>query len=287
MFVKILAVFSTYPHKIKRNRITFALLLLVALVVLYTGIRHQQPAQALVYIFTCLCSAVIIDFLAFKWPINEIFLVKKPRKETIIFFLCLISGLTFLFFRFSGYVDWEHLNPYLKLAVVPLILGVFPVALALILFLMRYTPGALGFRVKGSWWCLPLIFLFAFAGWVVAPGRLTWDLVMAEEGSIANLIFSGLIVAGLSEEFFKTIGQTRIGALLKNSGLGWFITTLIWALMHAPKWYGEEPSVVETLLSVIRIIPLGLVWGYLTHRSKSFLPATLMHGANFWGLQNF
>jgi membrane protease YdiL (CAAX protease family) len=44
---------------------------------------------------------------------------------------------------------------------------------------------------------------------------------------------------------------------------------------------------LETALSSIRIIPIGLVWGYLTHRTKSFVPATLVHGANFWGLQNF
>ncbi len=273
--------------KIKSNKITLMLIVLISIIVLYTGFRHQQIAQAIVYLFTCFLSALVIDFLAFKFPIESSFQVKKPIKETIIFFACLIGGLLFLFFRFSGYVDWEHLNGLIKLALIPFILCVFPVALAICLFFMRYTPKGLGLRFQRIWWAFPVILFYAIASRIVAPERLTWDLLMAEEGSVLNLIFTGLIVAGLSEEFFKCIGQTRLGALLKNNGLAWFITTVIWAFMHAPKWYGEDPNILETILSSIRIIPIGLVWGYLTHRSKSFVPATLVHGANFWGLQNF
>jgi membrane protease YdiL (CAAX protease family) len=273
--------------KIKANKNTFFLLLLTCIIVLYTGFRHQQIAQSCVYIFTCCCSFILIDLFALKSPINDDFVIKHPRKETIIFFSCLIGGLLFMFFRFSGYVDWEHLNGLIKLALIPLILCVFPIALAISLFLMRYTPKALGLKFQGVWWAFPIILIFALASRIVAPERLTWDLLMAEEGSIGNLIFTGLIVAGLSEEFFKAIGQTRFGALMNNKGLAWFITTFIWAFMHAPKWYGENHDVLETALSSIRIIPIGLVWGYLTHRTKSFVPATLVHGANFWGLQNF
>jgi membrane protease YdiL (CAAX protease family) len=35
------------------------------------------------------------------------------------------------------------------------------------------------------------------------------------------------------------------------------------------------------------MMPIGFLWGYLTHRTKSLLPAVLVHGLNFWGLQNF
>lgn len=278
---------SILKLKIQSNTTTFYLILLTSLIILYTGYRHQEITQAVVYLFTCLISALLIDLFAIKQPRMDEITVKKPLKETIVFYACLMGGIIFMFFRFSGYVDWEHLNGLIKLALIPLILGVFPVALAISLFLMRYSPKALGLKFNGIAWAIPIVLIFALSGWMVAPDRLTWDLVMAEEGSMANLIFSGLIVAGLSEEFFRIIGQTRLGALINNKGLAWFITTFVWAFMHAPKWYGEDPNVLETMLSSIRIIPIGLVWGYLTHRSKSFVPATLVHGVNFWGLQNF
>ena len=57
--------------------------------------------------------------------------------------------------------------------------------------------------------------------------------------------------------------------------------------MHAPKWYMEGHDLAEAVLVSIRIIPIGLMWGYLTYRTKSLLPATIVHGANFWSLQNF
>jgi len=31
---------------------------------------------------------------------------------------------------------------------------------------------------------------------------------------------------------------------------------------------------------------MGLLWGYMTHRTKSLLPAVLVHGFNLWGLHN-
>jgi hypothetical protein len=57
--------------------------------------------------------------------------------------------------------------------------------------------------------------------------------------------------------------------------------------MHAPKWLGEGADLYEGAMSSVRLIPLGLLWGYMTHRTKSILPATFVHGLNVWGLQNF
>ena len=39
-------------------------------------------------------------------------------------------------------------------------------------------------------------------------------------------------------------------------------------------------------VGVLDIVPLGLLWGYLTHRTGSLVPAVLLHLTNFWGLQN-
>ncbi|GBL35552.1 hypothetical protein EMGBS15_11470 [Filimonas sp.] len=94
-------------------------------------------------------------------------------------------------------------------------------------------------------------------------------------------------MAGLSEEFFRVVGQTRLGVWTRSKGMGWFLTTFIWAFMHAPKWYGDGHDLTEAILGFLRIIPLGLMWGYLTPRTKSLLPSVIVHGMNIWGLQNF
>jgi membrane protease YdiL (CAAX protease family) len=39
-------------------------------------------------------------------------------------------------------------------------------------------------------------------------------------------------------------------------------------------------------MGVVDIVPLGLLWGYLMHRTRSLLPSTLLHATNIWGLQN-
>lgn len=195
--------------------------------------------------------------------------------------------MVFFYFRFSGAVSWEHLNPNLKLAVIPFIIFIFPIGLAIIILLLKYKPYDVGFRLKGLQGALPLIVICAIAGSLVTPQSLTWNAVMQEEGNIFGLIFSGIITAGLSEEFFRVIGQTRIGAWINNKGMGWYITTFLWAFMHAPKWYSEEHNISEAILGSVRIIPIGLMWGYLTNRTKSILPATIVHGVNFLGLQNF
>ena len=81
--------------------------------------------------------------------------------------------------------------------------------------------------------------------------------------------------------------QTRVGAYLRNPAVGWFFATLVWAFLHSPKWYADGGDLYEALMGAVRIVPLGLMWGYITYRTKSLLPATLVHGLNVWGLQNF
>ena len=44
---------------------------------------------------------------------------------------------------------------------------------------------------------------------------------------------------------------------------------------------------LNSFIYAIRIIPIGLLWGFLSWRTRSWLPALVAHGFNLWGLQNF
>jgi membrane protease YdiL (CAAX protease family) len=42
----------------------------------------------------------------------------------------------------------------------------------------------------------------------------------------------------------------------------------------------------QAMISPWDIIPIGLLWGYITWRTKSLFPSVVVHGFNLWGLQN-
>ncbi len=273
--------------KIKENRLTFLLLLATALITIYIGYRHETLNQSLTYLGVMWLFSFLIDLYSLLRPTKDIFAVRQPKREFIYFITCVSLGLVFLFFRFAPFIDWQHLNTIVKLAVLPLILFMFPIGIAIILFFLKYRPTDLGFRLNGLILVIPIILISALINRIVSPESLTFDAIVAENGSVLGALATGLIAAGLSEEFFKLVGQTRIGTYIKNFGIGWFITVVIWAFMHAPKWYSEDLNMTEAILGSIRIIPIGLMWSYLTHRTKSILPSIIVHGTNFWGLQNF
>jgi membrane protease YdiL (CAAX protease family) len=83
--------------------------------------------------------------------------------------------------------------------------------------------------------------------------------------------------------------QTRLGILFHHKGMGFVVATLVWVCIHIPNSYPHTQEGAFPLLFFIKLatlIPHGLLWGYMTHRTKSLLPAVLVHGLNFWGLQN-
>jgi len=281
------ATFLFQLTNIKENLLTFFLILTTALVTIYIGYRHETLKQSLTYLGVIWFFSFIIDLYTLLRPTKDIFVVRQPKRESFYFIASFTLGLVFLFFRFSPSIDWQHLNTLVRLAVLPLILFVFPVALAIILLLLKYKPTDLGFRLNGLILVIPIILISALVNRIVSPQSLTYDALVAETGGVLGALFMGIIAAGLSEEFFKMVGQTRLGEFMNNFGLGWFITVVIWAFMHAPKWYSEDLDMTEAILGSIRIIPIGLMWSYLTHRTKSILPSVIVHGTNFWGLQNF
>ena len=163
----------------------------------------------------------------------------------------------------------------------------FPVFVVLILLRLKCKPRDLGFSLgPSSLMAVPIMLLMAGTALLVAPQDLTLGPILAVEGWTGLLVI-GLFSAGLPEECARMLLQTRLGGWLKGPAMGLFIATVLWAFMHAPKWIGEGGDLYEGIMGSVRIIPLGLLWGYMTHRTKSILPAVFVHGSNVWGLQNF
>jgi len=230
--------------------------------------------------------AFIIDLLAQLFPTQWEFPVRRPEREATLVvgievLAVVLMILLFVVFRLNTLpVAW-------KIASIPAMAIIFPIALPLVLLWWKYKPAELGIRFNAmSWVFLPVLLITAGTAYVVAPDEFTLSKILASEGVVGALI-TGLITAGLSEEFVRMALQTRVGAYLRNPAVGWFLATLVWAFLHAPNWYAQSGDMYEALMGAVRIVPLGLMWGYITYRTKSLLPATLVHGLNVWGLQNF
>ena len=183
---------------------------------------------------------------------------------------------------------WSALHGLPRIATGSLIVFAYPVTLTLVYLLgFRYRPSQLG--VNLHYWYLPLFIHLIVGGisLVVAPGKSHWHAAFAQMGAL-NLLFTGIICAALSEEFLRMLLQTRLGEGIHNKGLGFVLATFIWAALHLPVTAQGSWSAFRHLLfgGMWTIMPIGFLWGYMTHRAKSLLPAVLVHGLNLWGLQN-
>lgn len=283
----LVAAFRFQLNAIRRNIAVFLLMVLACVVCIYVGVVHHDVLRVVAYLLTMWLCAYMVDVYTLRWPPRAGSPVRNPKRETGYFIANLCLGGVFFLIRFSPFVDWEKLPMPAKWASILLLMFVFPVVLAVVLLLLKYKPADLGLRLRGWPLALPIVLMLVVASRLVTPGGFTFDAVMAEAGTVPNLIFMLVVTIGWAEEFFRFVGQTRIGAALRNNGVGWLVATVLWALVHAPKWYSDNGSATETLLNVVGIVPIGLMWGYMTHRTKSFVPALLVHATNFWGLQNF
>jgi membrane protease YdiL (CAAX protease family) len=152
--------------------------------------------------------------------------------------------------------------------------------------ILRYRPADLGIRFRG-FAPVPLVVLcFGVLAVACSPSSITVKVSDLGVGTLWGLLSEGLVEAALPEEFFRFVWQTRAGAYLNNRASGWLIASVLWAVLHAPVEYNGSHSLAGTLTYMLGIIPIGLLWGYLTIRTKSILPSVLLHGTNFWGLQN-
>jgi membrane protease YdiL (CAAX protease family) len=243
--------------------------------------------KALAYLFTMWLCALVVDMYILWKPAGRELPVRKPRTEAIYALLFTALGMLGLMLRFN-WLNWDTTPGMFRLLIFLLIvLFAFPIALAVLMLFRKYKLADLGFRVHGLIIAIPIIAIVAGMAGLISPESLTLKRVLDESGGILQALIMGFITAGLSEEFMKMMLFTRLGAWWNNRAFAWLVAAIIWGFMHAPKWYSETLDLIEVILSSIRIIPIGLMWSYITYRTKNVLPATLVHGSNVWGFQNF
>jgi membrane protease YdiL (CAAX protease family) len=270
---------------LRRNGWLAAIVLITCIVVVAYGAQNHRLPKAIAYVVAMGVGAFLVDLFV-QWRASKpAFPVRQPVREAWYVVGFILIGYVALFTRFV-LLDWEALPGLVRVAILPLFAFAFPVAITLVMLWLKYKPRELGFRIgPWAWMAIPILVLTAGTAFLVAREELTIGRVLGEGGWF-GLLVTGFLSAGLPEEFSRMLLQTRVGAVLKNPGVGWFIATVLWAFLHAPKWIGEG-DVYDAVMGSIRIIPLGLLWGYMTHRTQSILPATFVHGLNVWGLQNF
>jgi membrane protease YdiL (CAAX protease family) len=152
------------------------------------------------------------------------------------------------------------------------------------LFAYRYRLTDLGVNFRYWYVALLIHVVFGMITLTLAPEKSHWHAVFHTYG-----IVDGVLTAAIPEEFLRMLLMTRLGAVFSNKGMGLFVATFLWASLHIPVFWSGVPqwSFWRALISPWGIIPIGLLWGYITHRTRSLVPSVLLHGFNLWGLQNF
>ena len=242
--------------------------------------------RAAAYLAAIAVSVVLVDLLAGRSARpGRAPAVRGAAFEAGVLVLSFAGGAAWLSARFvAGYQPPPGIFRLVWLAL--LIACVFNALPALFLIARRYRLADLGFRWSGLAAFPPVLAIFALTSVVLFPGAVTWKGIVAETGGSWSAILGTALLAAVPEEFFRFAWQTRVGAWLKRPAVGWLVAFIAWALLHGPKDWAESHSVADTVMGMVDIVPLGLLWGYLTRRSRSMVPSILLHLTNVWGLQN-
>lgn len=247
---------------------------------------ERRALEMITYLGAVVLSAVIVDVSVALLEKPRIdFPVRGPRTETIVAAFFYFAAAAVFAVRFSRWFPFHSASTRILFAAGMFFFG-FQIFLALFLLLRGYGLRDLGIRL---WGFAPVPFVMACCMGLVAlatPLRDSWSEVYREiGGSIWAWVPVGLLMAALPEEFFRMVWQTRMGKLLNNAAAGWLVGSLLWASLHL-FFYAQGHSHLQTLFSVLYIVPYGLLLGYITHRTRSILPAILLHATKFVWLGN-
>ncbi|RKE92286.1 CPBP family intramembrane glutamic endopeptidase [Ichthyenterobacterium magnum] len=274
--------------KVSNNKITFLLILILGLTIEMLSFYNGNVTNSTAYLGVLLLCVLLIEFYTFIRPIKKEWLIKKARQENIMVMFCIFISYCILAIRFLVIDDFQATDKSIKIALMVFVgLFIYPVFLAFyFLRLKNYKLKEIGF---GNWKCFwvafPIIIMFAIVAFGIMPDKIQFGDIIEEKG-VLSLITLGFLTAAIPEEFTRLLFQTRLGKVLSNRGLGWFIASFIWAMGHIFIFSNQTQDYLGAFISAIGIFPLGLFWGYLTEKFKSMIPSVLIHGTNLWGIQN-
>jgi membrane protease YdiL (CAAX protease family) len=241
--------------------------------------------RALLYFGAIGAGLVAIEVVLARWPVRApVPVVRGAGLELGVLTASFAVGLFWLYGRFVR--DYRPAPGPGRIIWLLLLAGcVFNALPALFLLVRRYRLRDLGLAVSGVPAAALVIAIFALAS-LATPTSITWKAIVEDSGGSATGVLSMALLAAVPEEFFRFVWQTRAGAVLANRATGWMVASVAWAMLHGPKDWNESHSLAATVMGVLNIVPLGLLWGYLTHRTRSMVSSILLHATNVWGLQN-
>jgi len=271
-----------------RNRTALICLCATFAVVLWFGV-YSEMRQVIGYLFAVWLSAFFTDLIVLIRPKPAIgFPVKESAvQEALVIVAFSLLALVPLSIRFSKLWPFPRVVERLGF-LVALCFFTFFIGLACVYLLWyRYRPAQLGFNFH--YWYLSLLIQSVFWGitLLVAPEKSHWRSFFHSYG-FWGVLTVGIFQAAFPEEFIRMLLQTRLEKVLRYPGLGFSAATFLWASLHVPMLWSQNPQWTfwRAVCAPWTTIPIGLLWGYITHRTKSLLPAILLHGFNLWGLQN-
>ena len=276
--------------EIKKHLNILITMTLINLFVLWNFISEDKIKHGIGYFIFFYVAIFVIHFFTKKYPPKNDIDVKEPTKELVIIMLFSILGGVFIMLNFYLNSNNEQIGFLVRL---PVLLGVlfftFPIGISIYLLYKKYKLSQLGLKFKPISYLLLGVVIWGLTGffaYVFNKSGIMWVEGYEELGGVAGMFLQGVIGAGLVEEFSRFVMQSRFEKVFKLIGFNILFATTIWAFMHFPVNYFKGSQVSEILIYCIQIIPMGFIWGYLTQRTKSILPSTIVHGLNLWGFQN-
>ncbi len=276
--------------EIKSNIQILATMTTINSVVLWNFISRGKTLHGIGYFVFFYISILTVHFLTKKIPPKNEIEVKEPKKELSIAIIFAALGTVFLALNFMLKSNLISDKIYTKIPIGfgSLLFGT-PIGIFIYLLFQRYKPMRLGLTTQPILSIIIGLIIWGLTGlfaYFFYPEGMRWSRAYQELGGIFGIILQGVIGAALFEEFSRFVIQSRFEKVFNTEGFSILFATAIWALMHSPVQFSKGNDLSGTLVYCLQIIPLGFIWGYLTQRTKSIVPATFAHGLNLWGLQN-
>jgi membrane protease YdiL (CAAX protease family) len=279
---------SLWTARMQKQKVVTVSLIVIALSIILLAIEQGKVIHAVSYLMVVVVAAWVVDVLTARTHQPVPWKIKNIKAEVLLLLSVVALQWVATLGRFVWITDWNTAAKPIKLVLFAMmILFIYPVFLIIwYFFIKRYKPTDLGLSIHSKLvLAMPVIALIGITTYLVAPANIQFSQMLASH-SMIQLILLGFVTAAIPEEFLRMLVQTRLGKMMNHVAWAWLITGILWAAIHIPNFGKQSDDWVNALRSALAILPLGLLWGYLTHRLQNLWPSVLIHGTNLWGLQN-